>query len=207
MVDGAHQNTKILRAKFCRVAKWLTKYISKSDHTNLEMCIWFWHRWLLCIEHGIQMRTIHSHGNHRIQKSKISYANAHWAKGLANELFCCYASRKHITMHQVRTSCLCKFWNCTLAMMWSARLPSTKLCYQATQSRKSKFHQCKVFELSCSKTMKINNGESMHSPTTTEILTCPESKGPANVLNANQNCIHHEPDTPQCQRLPKSIWR
>ena len=135
--------------------------------------------------------------NHWIQKSKLSYANAHWAKGLAIELFCCYASRKHITMHQVRKSCLCKFWNCTLAMTWSARLPNTKLCYQ---SRKPKSHQCKVFELSCPKTMKITKVESMHTSSTPEILTRPESQRP-------QNCIHHELDTPQCQRLPKSIWR
>ena len=126
----------------------------------------------------------------------------------------CYAPRKHITMHQERKSCLCKFEYCTMAMRDSVN----------HQSRMSKFHHCKVFELSCPKTMKITKGESMHRPTTTEILTRPESKGPAictqyeselypprtrhaTMPKAPKIHLALEFSQMQCQELPKSIWR
>ena len=45
-------------------------------------------------------------------KSKNSYANAHWAKGLANELFCHCVPNEYTIMHQES-----KFMYCTMAIV------------------------------------------------------------------------------------------
>ena len=137
-------------------------------------------------------------------KSKNSYANAHWAKGLANELFCCCETT---TLHQES-----QFMYCTMAIRGLAN----------RQSRMSKFYHCRVFALSCPSTTEFPHTKDLtrHDTKSPENFhSTPFVKGPAHPtrhgIKGPENCKAHQCPMLQqllawpesCRRLPSCCRR